>query len=392
MPLHVLNLYQKLAVGDAFIKRYPTYSYKHKISAVGGFDTCSFNLAVGRAESEQWLEQHLGNRMAIYVDNPAEPCFEGIVNRIKWQIGGLVFTTSLDQLMNRIQVNHSPGSTNLPVMSSATNDTASQAIYGIKQGVFDAGIQYTTATSTLPNALRDFLITVRAWPRISVAFSGGGSQSLLSVECIGFYHTLKWEIYSSALATGGNANVIVGEVISGLANGTTFINNADTTGVATNSGFNQTRLSRNGQTAWQFLQAIQEAGDGAGGTPYVMGIEPTAFGGTTRRFYYRAANTAIEYTTRLSDGLRIRNKYGGLVQPWNVRPDRGIRISDVLVGWDGVGDDPREAFLEVIEYDGDSQRVTWKTTDNIETEGAFQLRQYFKAYNTPFGARVRQAE
>ena len=80
------------------------------------------------------------------------------------------------------------------------------------------------------------------------------------------------------------------------------------------------------------------------------------------------------------------------MHPWRVLPDRGIRLQDVLVGWNGMGDDPREAYLEVIEYDAESQSVAWQTSDNINIEGAFQLRQYYKTHGSRFGAPPRQSE
>lgn len=389
MPPHLLNLYPKPTRGNQIIRRYPVYSYRHKISANGWFDTASCNLAVTRTEAEMWLDQYLGNRVAFYVDNPAEPIWEGLVNRISFQVGGVTFTASLDKLMNRVQVTHSTAAGSATTTTAAANNTDSQAVYGIKQGVIDANAQYTGSGSGLPAALRGFILGTAAWPRTSTAVSGGGGAILLSLEFIGFFHTLEWEIYSSTTFTAASASTIVGEVIAGLANGTTFFNNADSSRIATNAAFNQVRASRNGQTAWQFLQGIQEAGD-ASAMPWVMGITPTDFNSGQRLFYYQAANTAIEYTGRLSEGMRVRNRYGGIVSPWRAVPDRSIRLNDFLTGWSGLGDDPREGYLETIEYDADSQQIAWQTSDNIELEGAMQFNRYFKAHNTRFGAPVRQ--
>ncbi len=387
MPQHFLNLHHKPAIGNTFIRWYPVYNYRHKIAAVGWFDTASCDLLISRHEAEVWLDQYLGNRVAFYVDNPAEPIWEGLVNRITYQVANVTFTASLDQLYNRVQVQYSAAGGASFQTTAAVNDTGSQAAYGIKQGTIDANLTYG---ANLPNALRDFTITAHAWPRISTVYSSGNAV-LLSVEFVGFYHTLEWEIRADATSALVNANVIISNCISNLANGTTFLNNADTSLIQTNTGFTPNRLQRNGQTAWQVMQQVQEAGDGVS-TYWVMGVTPTQFGTSTRRFYYQPANTAIEYQVRLTDGMKIRNLYGGYVQPWRVVPDRGIRLQDVLTGWAGMGDDPREAYLEVIDYDAESQSVAWQTSDNIEIEGAFQLRRYHKAHGTRFGAAVHQIE
>lgn len=385
MPAHTLNLYQKPAIGNSPIRRYTAYNYRHKIAAVGGFDTASCDLLISRSEAEKWLEQYLGNRVAFYVDNPAEPIWEGLVNRISFQVANVTFTASLDQLYNRVQVtNHLVGTGSQT--TAAVNDTDSQAIYAIKQGSIDAKITYTG--STLAADLRDRVLATHAWPRVSTAF-GSGNAVLLTVEFVGFYHTLEWELYASGTATA-TASASIEAIIGAVANTTTFFDNADVSMIETNAAFNQNRLSRNGNTVWQALQAVQEAGDGA--AYWVMGIEPTPFARTTRRFYYRAANTDVEYSVRLTDGMKIRNKYGGYVQPWRVQPDRGIRLQDALIGWGGLGDDPRESYIEVVDYDAESQSVAWQTSDNIELEGAFQLRRYYKAQGTRFGEPQRQLE
>lgn len=385
MPPHFLNLYHKPKIGTGFIRRYPVFNYRHKIASVGWFDTASCDLLISRQEAEIFLDQYLGNRVAFYVDNPAEPIWEGLVNRITYQVANVTFTASLDKLYNRVQVQWNSAST--VNTTTADNNTDSQSIYGIKQGVVDANLTYNVA---LPNALSDQLIVTQAWPRISTAF-GSGNAVLMSVEFVGFYHTLEWEIRADATNAQVNASVIVSNCISNLANGTTFFDNSDTSLITTNSAFTPNRLQRNGLTAWQVLQSVQEAGDAAG-TPWVMGITPTEFGTNTRLFYYQAGNTAIEYTVRLTDGMKIRNLYGGYVSPWTVKPDRSIRLQDVLVGWNGLGDDPRESYIEVIEYDAESQSVAWQTSDNVELEGAMQLRRFFKAHGQRFGAPARQAE
>lgn len=387
MPTHFLNLYQKPKVGTTFVKRYTAFNYRHKVAAVGGFDTAQCDLLVTRTEAERWLELYLGNRVAFYVDNPIEPIWEGLVNRVIFQIGAVTFTASLDKLYNRVQVQYNTATT--VNTTTAANTTDSQNIYGIKQGVIDANLTYG---ANLPNALRDFNVTAYAWPRASASISGGAnSPILLSVEFVGFYHTLEWEIRADATNALVNASVIISNCISNLANGTTFFDNSNTSLITTNTAFTPNRLQRNGQTAWQVMQSVVEAGDGVS-VPWVMGITPTKYGTNTRLFYYQAANTAIEYHARLSDGLRVRNKSGGIIKPWRVQPDRSILLADALTGWASVGDDPREMYIEMIEYDAESQSVAWQTSDNIELEGAMQLNRYFKAHNQRFGAPVRQAE
>lgn len=394
MVAHFLHIYQRPALGNNLIKRFQCYGYKHTISAVGGFDTASCALAVSKDEGETILEQFLGCRYAVFVDNPVEPIHEGLITRVTFDVANVTFTNSLENMYNRVVVATGPvGTAVVAAFTAAADDNESQAIYGIKQGTVDALVQYTNIAGTnVHTALRDHLIAVQAWPQSSVRFNPTSKQLSLKLDMQGFFHTLEWEHYASATATSAGASTIVGEVIAGLANGTTFFDNSDTSEIDTNAAFNQARLSRNGLTAWEFLKQIQEAGN-AGATRWVMGISPTDFNRGDRVFYYQAANSAIEYTARLREGPGIiRNIYGGRVLPWNVRPDRSIRLMDVLTGWNLQGDDPRESYIEKVTYDAESQTVQWVSSDDMGLEGRMQFARIFKPHATRFGAPPRSSE
>lgn len=379
--LHTLNLYQKPKLGSAFVRRFQTYNYRHKISANGWYDTASCDVRLSSAdEAQQFLDQNIGNRVAIYVDNPVEPIWEGFINRITFAAGGGQYTISLDEMVNRALVAYTASGTTLT--TTAVNDTASQAIYGIKAEKTDLGYQQSP---TAPTVLGNTILANRAWPKTSI--TQGDGSGLVTLELLGFYHTLNWDAFSSTtIATPAINTFITATLLPAVANGTTFFNNADTSLVSANATTTQSDRRR-GQTMWQILQELAEVGDGT--NYFVTGITPTDPNVGTRRLYYRVQNTSILYTARRRDGLRIRNVYGQIERPWTVRPDCGIRISDMLPGWNGQGDDPRETWISAIDYDAESQSVTWVGDDNITAEGAFGLARQNKQHGKPFGAAQR---
>jgi hypothetical protein len=124
---------------------------------------------------------------------------------------------------------------------------------------------------------------------------------------------------------------------------------------------------------------------------WVLGITPTNFQTGTRRFYYQQASTTVVYTARQADGLRIRNLYGQLVDPWRVRPDAGIRVSDMLIGWNGVGDNPTETYIMKIDYDANRQSCIYSGDDDLSAEGVFNLKRFNKENGKRFGATRRLA-
>jgi hypothetical protein len=143
------------------------------------------------------------------------------------------------------------------------------------------------------------------------------------------------------------------------------------------------RESRTGQTFLQFMQSIAEAGDGS--QQYAWGIGALDPNSQTRRIYYRPASTTVRYTVNaLTDVGRVRDANGTPVPGWLVQADAGIRINDILTGYNQPGDDPRVGYIETVSYDGETGLVTFTTGDNITMEGALGINRYFRATRDRF--------
>lgn len=394
MIAHTLNLYQKPRQGSTFLGRYSVFNYKHRILSMGGFDTASCQLAIDSKLGETALEQWIGNRVAIYAQNAAVPIWEGVISRVIIRAGAAVFTGSLDEMYNKVRVTFSQRNVAPPTqITTAVQNTASQAIYGIKEGNIDAyGSEATSVDITQKTTLANRYLATRAYPKVSTSFGTSGTE-LVSIEMVGFYHTLKWETYDPGVVPTGVATpaaliplLFTTAGINRFFNLNTFFDNTDQTQVVSNVTFNA--AAPRSVTYWDFMTTLTEPGDGT--ARWVAGITPTDPNTATRRLYYAPANTAIEYTiTARRDVGRVRSVYGAPIPPWEVRPNRGVRITDVLTGWNLPGDDPREFFLEAVNYDGNSQTVSLQSADNIELEGALQLNRYFKARGTNFGPAPR---
>lgn len=382
---HTMKIYQKPAVGDDFVKRLNVYNYRHTIAAIGGFDTASCDIAIrSRDEGQEFLDQYIGNRVAFYVDNPVEPIWEGFINRMTFDAGGVQYTISLDEMANRVKVtstNVSLSATDAQV-SVAANNTDSQSLYGIKQENIDYGYLRSTLTQV---AIRDTVINQRAFPKSSI--TRGQGAGLLHIELLGFYHTMLWEDYTNTGTAASTANVLVNAVQAALANGSTFFDNTDDTDIAANTtSFNQEHVKR--ETCWDTLMRLAEVGDGT--DYFIVGVTPTLYATGTRRLYYKAANSTIKYTARQSDGLRIRNLYGQLVPPWTVQPDCGVRVSDMLIGWNGAGDNPAETYIKNVTYDANQQTADYQGDDDTRAEGAFQLKRYGRPIGKRFSSTIRR--
>jgi len=390
IPEHWIHLYQRPAQGTAFITRQQAFKYQHQKLAVGGDDTMSCELALDGTEAQLALENWVGCRVAAYVDNPMAPIWEGIVSRVYYDDGALMVTRSLDEMFNRVEVIYTSIGSNRTTTVSAANETDSQALYGIKAGTCDGFIRNGIvggSNGQHMEAIRDLIIGQVAWPLTSVTQSGG--MPTFRIEATGFFHTLEWENYYNAAVAGVSINTQLNNIMAAVVNDTTFFDNTDNSLIETNAAYNLVNTETFGKTSWQCLQTVQ--GGGANGAYWVMGIKRTDPITGTRRFYYRAGNTDVEYTSRSADGLRPRNQWGGLVRPWTMEPDRVMRVNDLLVGWSGRGLDPRETYIETIRYDADTQKVTWAGADDLHMQGALQLHRYYKMQGYSSGPPPRNA-
>lgn len=385
VPIHTASVFQRPKEGSGFIRRAIALNYKHTIAAQGGFDTASFDVAVRtQGEGQDWLNGYLGCFVQCFADDPITPMWEGLINRITLNSGGISYTISLDELANRVSVTYNAAA-DVATQTTVANSAVSQSIYGIKQDQIEMGANASSTTSH-PNALRDTILAQRAFPQTSIT-QGGGNTNLVSIELIGIFHTLEWtKEFSGAVATTSAFDVFISSVLTGNANGATFFDNSVVSKITANAKL--TSNQRRAMTTWECFLKVAEGGDGA--SYWVTGITPTDWQTKKRVLYYQAQNAATEYTARTRDGLRIRNLYGQLVPPWTVKPDRAVLVTDVLVGYNtAVQVDPRLTYIFTVQYDANSQQVTYFGSDDTSARGAFMLRRGFLPYGKKFGAGLR---
>ena len=386
-PTHTIALFSRPKEGSNFIKRTVAFNYRHSISAMGGYDTASCAVAVrSQGEGQEYLDRYLGCRVFAYADNPYEPIWEGFINRITFNSGGVSYSISLDEMANRVEVKYNNDSVTVNQVGTYTtttiaNSTGSQNLYGIKHASFEFGYN-RNGNAGHPNALRDTILAQRAFPQTSIT-KGGGGENLVSLEMLGFFHTLEWEVLSFASVNTNQFDVrIKTDFLPLLGNGTTFFDNADTADIAANAVATSGTV-RNGQTFWEAIMKIAEGGDAT--NYWIAGIGATNPQTGKRRLYYKQVNASTLYTARARDGLQIRNLYGRTIPPWTVKPDNTVLVSDVLVGYKAsIQVDPRLTYIFRIEYDAEQQSINYFGADDTTANGAWQLKRGFKPYGRAF--------
>lgn len=391
MPLipHRLHVYQKPAIGDTFQKAYTTLNYSHKISANGWFDSARCSLAVDRNEAENIFRNYLGNRVAIYVDNPVEPIWEGFINRVNLNTGSVQLSASLDKMTNRVLVQWSTGQGRAPAQTAEQTDADSIATYGSKMVHIDLGELYTTNTG-LPTAVRDAIIAQRPTPPVSAIGTGGQSTGLVEIEMLGFYHTLKWDTFDvvTADATDIPRKLLTDTSPSYTYNSGVFYDDTNTSRVDATTSFTAPGTRRAGESTWDMAVKMVEASPS--GSRYVTGISPTSPNTGERIAYFEAARETVDYAVDAYGDGRLTNLGGLPVNPWDVRPNRSVLLRNILLGEAETFATGKIAWIKAINYDAESQTVSWETDDDTSLPGVFALNTQEKATNVPLSADRRQ--
>jgi len=330
--------------------------YDHEHNADGGFGSANITLAANRNDVDEWIEYGLGRH--IEVDGPhLGRVWEGFVNRVDVDIGPLSITRGpLLNIGNRVDIVYSTIDTTseppaigqrerLSDWIGYTNDTASQALYGIIEKILSTGGLTGQADAA---KIVDTYIAENRLPETSQTFSttrnAGGATIRLS--CLGYRSWLEAYVYN--LTTGGDVN---------LSAKLTAVLAADPNGIISTNYFNVTantyqvsQWEDEDRTAWSIIKSLLAYGD-ASDVRYMFGIYED------RIPYYTAMTNDIAYYQELSDlAMRVKTTSGATIYPWDVRPARWLFYPDFLTGRSepltlaDQRDDPRFEFIETVRY------------------------------------------
>ncbi len=397
---HHVHIYQRFREGNGYLARFQAFQYRHKKTAMGGDDSASCVVIATPAEAERILTDYLGCTVQTYVDNPIVPVWEGFISRITLEIGGVVFSRSLESMSNRVNVtyyNSDSAAADKTEQTAKVNNGLSQAKYGIKEGSYDAGVHYDNSDKTHKTALGSMVLGVYSWPQYSTEVRTPGAV-VVRLEMQGFYHVWEWENYRNTGTTkygaGGMLRRLLAFADANAPSNASYIYDTRLVGdppplMGTNAAFNISEESKTGQTYWQFAQGIVEAGDGV--SAWVLQITRPDPNTGLRQVYYQPANTAVAYVMRpLTEPNVIRTPYGTRVNGWDVEPDRAVEFTDVLSFDKLEGDNPKKAYISAVEYDADAQSVSIQSGDDLTLEAALGFRRYIKRIGDRFGAQLRQ--
>jgi len=340
-------------------------NYGHRISASIGFDTCSFDLKAPFEELEDFFYNGLTRRVTRYSQDGHFTCWDGHIVEMTLTQPGAQDKISLREMFNRISVRYIPIDTaaNPPTESAETSttvvdNTASQGKYGVKQIVVrPAHVDRMTAADAAQ--LGSVLLQQYREPRRNGTLSTANAEPTLNVQCEGYMHTLGWAIYNQTGSSGVSANEVVIDAILASSPAGQYVasrNTANTTGITVQNYYNRD------DAALDIIHQIAALGDTAANRWLCAMYENRKVVFTQA---YDINDRGVDYYRRNSDPrLEIRDLRGNVVPPWELRPNKWLKTTD-LYGWKPsplqLPDDYQSKYIE---------SVSWREPDNLTLEGS----------------------
>lgn len=347
----VVNVSNPLvAQSGAYARKYDKElsGYSHKISAWLGYDTATIQITIEEPEIDDWFENGIGRHIEVFGPE-TDKIFEGFVNEIEINYGTVsVRRGPLLGISNLVYALYAPvdATTEPPTIGDRTVTTgATNALSVERYGTVERMISVGELTATEAEQIRDTYLAGQAEPETGKSISIGNPGSIsITLRVAGYAHWFGAYLYSNTGVTGYvTASARITNIINSEIN--SFFN-ADRNHIATN-GLLVVEYEGDYPTAMDAIREMVDLGD-ANDRRYTFGIYDN------RVIYYQQAPEDFEYFYRMRDpSQRIYGINRNEVAPWQVRPAKWLRVTDLLIGSNETGNiytDKSAVFIESVTY------------------------------------------
>lgn len=345
-----ISMFDRLTNGGNWIRDIDisAQSWKHTISAFGGFDTASFDIIDTQAVLDDWVQNGLFRPIITY-DPSLTPIWEGFVNSITINKGGLSLTLGpVTDVANRIFAVYSTVDTtkNPPEIgvrknTATINELSSQAIWGIWHEIVSlAGVTDANADQLVAGYLKE-----HSTPERSSNFNFSLAGATLSIECAGWYKTLVHPFNYTANSGTIDLSTRIQELITSQLNPWVSTNYsrilANTTQVK--------RYQNSDQIALEQIKGLTAMGD-SNNNRHIFGIYEN------RQAVYELSSSIVDYEMRLDNTEQhILDPGEAIVYPWQIRPGKYAFFSDFMPGLGVVNTDLQQDLrtieIEQVQFD-----------------------------------------
>lgn len=296
-------------------------SYEHTITASCGFESMRASFATTTADALDWLINGL-MRACVVFSPDGTIVWEGYLSQIDATFGQEKRSVALDGMRNRMRTRYTTVLGTAGV-TSTLSDTTSQNQYGIKDGVLSLGTTTASiAASTNARGLREYKNPVMS-PSTEVS-TGDMGDVQIELLFAGWYTTFDWVLTSNTSTTNTTTTSQIQTLTTAFRAVNAFVSN-DYSNISS-SGIADTEYIEPDTTYRAKIEALLEIGD--------SGNERLAWG----IYEYRrwkinewagATPTILTYQRDLGSGM-LYDANGGIVMPWDVRPDAMCQTINLL--------------------------------------------------------------
>lgn len=322
--------------------------WRHSITAFGGFDTASFSLSVEQNILEDWIRNGLF-RPIVVRDNFLSIIWEGFVDSITINQAGLSVTHGpVTAIANRVFALYSgvdtsvyPPQIGVRKITPTFNNTASQSNWGIWWEILSlAGV-----TDSNADQLVGMYLAEHGYPEINSNFSFSNEEISLTINCLGWYHTLSYPFSY----TGASGNITITNRIKQVLNTNPNLWLSTDHSRIENNVTTVPQYEDDNQLALEHIRGLSAMGDSANNR-HIFGIYED------RMAVYNTVSDEIDYTIELADpNRRILDITGSVVPPWRVRPGKWIFFNDFMPSlgsaYEEFQQDPRMLRIESLQFD-----------------------------------------
>lgn len=346
-----ISYFDKLPKGGTWLGDFDisVQNWRHEISAFGGFDTASFELSDHLSNMEDWILNGLF-RPIIVRDNYLTTIWEGFVNSITINQAGLSVTHGpINEIKNRIFAIYSgvdtsvyPPQIGVRKKTPTINSTASQTNWGIWPFILSvAGVSDSNADQLVSMYMQE-----HDHPEINSNFSFSGGEISLTINCLGWYNTLKYPFNYTTNSGTVAITTRISQILA--ANPNSGWISSDLSKVIPNT-IVVPQYENDDQLALEHLRGLTAMGD--------VNLDRCYFGiYEDRQVVYGPKTEQLDFTLELADPKRqLYDSSGSLVAPWKIRPGMWVFFSDFIPGlgapFDDFHTDPRMLRVETVSFD-----------------------------------------
>lgn len=321
-------------------------SWTHTSAAIGGYLTANCTVNADENYIDEWLESGLGRWLTLY-DEGGNIRWRGFVDQITANIAGLSIQRGpMSGITNRCHMVYStadnstaPPTMGVRAVTTQTDDTSSQALYGIWQKVLSC------SGNTQAGAVQDQAMYLQEYanPETTKTLTLGGGNLSMTLQLKGVWYWLG--AFIANFTTAGTVN-LSDRLIAILALDPNAVFSTDTSHITANT-YQVAGFENDDKPGLKYINSLLTFGDAAFNR-YTAGFYDNEI------MYYVPAPSTILGTFSLSDPSQEVTFLGGVVQrPWEVQAAQWFQISDLMIG--RVADanirrDPRNIFVETLSF------------------------------------------